>query len=84
MDLARSFDLVIYAMTAGDPAPLRNRLHQVGLYGTRVVVHRIEGPDLPYTDYFANEVRWTAGADGPTPAIAPVELYRVLRPAGVS
>ena len=57
MDLAQSFDLVLYAMTDGDPAPLRSRLYQAGVYGTRVVVHRIDGPTMPYTDYFANEVR---------------------------
>jgi hypothetical protein len=44
MDLAQSFDLVLYAMTDGDPTPLRSRLYQAGLYGTRVVVHRIDGP----------------------------------------
>lgn len=82
IDLARSFDLVIYAMTGGDPAPLRRRLDQADLYGTRVVVQRIDGPTLPYTDYFANEVRCAAGAGDPVGELAPGELYRVLRPCG--
>nr|MCU0876008.1 PQQ-binding-like beta-propeller repeat protein [Pirellulaceae bacterium] len=73
IDLARSFDLVIYAMTARDPAPLRQRLYEAGLYGTRIVVHRIDGPTLPYTDYFANEVRC---AEGDLPAgFGPRDLF---------
>ena len=82
MDLTQSYDLVLYAMTDGDPAPLRSRLYQAGLYGTRVVLHRIDGPTLPYTDYFANEVRWTVTPNDKTTAIAPGELYRMVRPCG--
>lgn len=79
---ARSFDSVIYATTSRDPAPLRSRLYQAGWQGIRVVVHRIEGPTLPYTDYFANEVRCNVAANEQLATIAPRELYRVLRPSG--
>jgi outer membrane protein assembly factor BamB len=78
---ADDYDLTIYA-TDGDPTALRERLDAAGLYGTRVVVHHVAGPALPYTDYFANAVLFdAASADEIEPARL-AELYRVLRPCG--
>jgi outer membrane protein assembly factor BamB len=81
-DLARLFDLVIFATASGEPALLRSHLADAGLQGTRVVVHRIDGTMLPYTDYFANEVRLHVASEQQLAGIAPSELYRVLRPCG--
>ena len=80
--LAQSFDLVIYA-TSDNPTSYREQLHETGLYGPRIVVHQIKGATLPYTDYFANEVRCSIPSeDDPADTIAASELYRVLRPCG--
>ncbi len=81
-ELAKSFDLVIYAMTAGAAAPLRSRLYQAGLYGTRVVVHPIRDTTLPYTDFFADEVHCSVPGNMQLDRPSFSELYRVLRPCG--
>ena len=74
---AKEYDLVLHA-TEADPSGLRRHLDAAGLYGPRVVVHRIAGHRLPYTDYFANAVF----ANGPLAGPALAELYRALRPCG--
>ncbi|MEA3368687.1 MAG: PQQ-binding-like beta-propeller repeat protein, partial [Planctomycetota bacterium] len=80
--LARGYDLVFYAATRGDTQPMRNRLDKAGLYGTRVVVHRVPGPALPYTDYFANAVLFEVTSREHLAATSLADLYRLLRPCG--
>ncbi len=78
---AATYDLVLHA-TSADPEDLRRGLRAKRLYGPRVVVHRLGGPKLPYTDYFANAVFAAAPPSGPNAAGALAEMVRVLRPCG--
>ncbi len=62
-------------------AAARKVMNGAGLYGSRVMVHHITGPALPYPDYFADVVV-VLGKGGSDGAPSPSELYRILRPCG--
>lgn len=82
-ELARRSDLFIYAVD-DDPqqvAAARKKLEAAGLYGTRVMVHHLEGDRLPYGKYFANLIVSARSVRGEAvPAAA--EIQRLQRPYG--
>lgn len=83
LELARHSRLRIYCAD-GDKAKVaaaRKLLTDADLYGDRVTVHHIAGPDLPYPAYFADliVVDGSAGASG---TYSPAALGRVLHPCG--
>lgn len=68
-----------------DPATAqsaRARLEAAGLYGSRVVVHVVEGERLPYLAYFANLVVSASLTDRGTVDFSPQEALGCLRPHG--
>ncbi|MHC5056422.1 MAG: outer membrane protein assembly factor BamB family protein [Planctomycetota bacterium] len=82
--LAKKSDLTIYGAWASDDHldAARRELHRAGLYGTRIALHRITGPTLPYNDFFADLVVVRGDTAEEMERIAISELYRVLRPCG--
>ena len=83
MELARQSKLHIICAEADSRkvAATRKALDAAGVYGSRVTVHHVAGPALPYPDYFADLVV-VLGAGGAGAIPSPSELHRVLRPCG--
>ncbi len=71
------FRVVIPVPDDAEARRARERLHAAGLYGKRVVVHRISRP-LPYPSYSANLIVSAGGWD----AYEAHQVFRVLRPCG--
>lgn len=83
-ELARRSRLKIYAVDPGEEhvAAARKTLSRVGLYGTRIVIHRADLSDIPYSNYFANLiVSDTSLRTGVLPP-GPKKLARHLKPVG--
>lgn len=58
-------------------AEARRRLLEAGLYGTRVTIHQLDGPTLPFPKYWANLI-----VAEETALVPEAEIQRVLRPCG--
>lgn len=83
-ELARRSSLRIYAVDPKEEnvAAARKTLSRVGLYGTRIIVHRADPGDIPYSNYFANLiVSDTVLRTGTLPP-EPKNLARHLKPVG--
>ncbi len=63
-------------------AKLRDRFARAGVYGTRVVVHEITAPGMPYPSCFADLIMSEAAFINGELPIAPKQLYKYLRPDG--
>lgn len=80
MAIAGASDLRIYCAEpdARKAAAAREAIAAAGMYGTRITVHHVASPKLPYPDYFADLV---IAADA-SATYSPAELCRVLHPCG--
>ena len=83
-ELAKSTELkiIVAEEDEGRVRKARRALDESGLYGVRVVVHRVSFSRLPYTDYMMNLVvseRTLLSGELPVEA---EEVLRVLRPYG--
>lgn len=75
-------DIVVAESDAEAVARQRGMLKAAGLYGTRVVVDRVDLDNLPYSDYFANLVVSERVLTSGRPVSTWDELNRVLKPCG--
>jgi outer membrane protein assembly factor BamB len=83
-ELAQRTQLQIYAVD-DDPANVaaaRSKLHQAGLYGTRVVVHHRDLTATGYPQWFANLVVSGRTVHPGAPATPSAEMKRLQRPFG--
>jgi outer membrane protein assembly factor BamB len=84
LELARRTNLHIYAVEA-DPkkvAAARRRLHEAGLYGTRVTVHQADPAEPPYPNAFANLVVSSRSLTEPLHETWLATAERIQRPYG--
>ncbi len=82
--LAQQSDLRVYCAEpdAKKVAAARRLLGAAGLYGARVVVHKVERGQLPYPEYFANLVVVASELSDDANGLPAADLRRVLRPCG--
>jgi outer membrane protein assembly factor BamB len=80
--LSREYDLLVHPTQGSRVQTLRRDLYHAGRYGTKVAVHEVAGPDLPYTDYFADAIHMTLESQETLTRLSLSEAYRLLRPCG--
>jgi len=83
-EIARRSELKVIGVErdAQKVAIARKRLSQVGLYGTRVVVHQGTLAELGVPKYFANLVVADPADVARATSNTPADVFRVLRPCG--
>ena len=83
-ELAKNSELQIIGIVSDDKklATARRNLDKVGLYGSRVTLHKYLGSNLPYTKSFANLVVLGDEYLSKTPKLSTDELLKMLRPFG--